>query len=739
MKKVALLLGISLILISPIWAQSDQGKPITISNIWRTYDFYPVTPSEFRWMADDNFYSVLEDGQGIARFSIEDEKKVDQILDFSELNLPVSASKISSYEFSADEQTILLQAEVEPIFRRSRKQVCMVVNRESKKVSLIHEGAKVTNPTFSSDASKLGFVYENNIYFTDLATGKETQVTMDGKDDQIINGLTDWVYEEEFAFVDAFKWSPEGNKVAFYRFDESEVKLWDMELAGSLYPNHLEFKYPKAGEDNAKVTIHIYDLEAKKTTMVDVGEEVDQYIPRIKWTNDNEKLAVMRMNRLQNKVDILLANATDGSTSVILTEESETYIKEPADDTWYFLSDSDDFLWRSERSGFMHIYRYNMAGELVGALTEGDWAVDELIGVDEENEIIYYTSTEDSPLERHLYRIGLDGKKKKKLTKIAGTHNVTASSAFNYFVDSYSNTTTPTQTELRDAKGKMIKSLEKNDRLRKNFARHNVADPSFFNFAYTPSYRGEGNEEISLNGFMIKPTDFDETKQYPVLMFVYGGPGSQEVMNAWGHGDAFNYMWFQMLAQKGYIVACVDNRGTGGRGRDFRAGTYANLGRYETMDQVAAAKYLGGLPYIDKERIGIWGWSYGGYMTSLCLTKGGGVFKMGIAVAPVTNWRFYDTIYTERYLKRPQENARGYDENSPINFADQLKGNLLVIHGTGDDNVHFQNTVEFTDALIAANKQFDVFFYPNRNHGIYGGNTRYHLYTQMTNYILENL
>ncbi|MEL6132165.1 MAG: alpha/beta fold hydrolase, partial [Bacteroidota bacterium] len=523
------------------------------------------------------------------------------------------------------------------------------------------------------------------------------------------------------------------------RFDESEVKLWNMELAGSLYPDHLEFKYPKAGEDNAKVTIHVYDLEGKKTVMVDVGKEVDQYIPRIKWTNDNEKLAIMRMNRLQNKVDILLANASDGSTDVILTEESETYIKEPADDTWYFLSSSDDFLWRSERSGFMHIYRYNMSGELVGAVTEGEWAVDELIGVDEENEAIYYTSTEDSPLERHLYRISMEGKKKKKLTKIAGTHNVTASSAFNYFVDSYSNTATPTQTELKDAKGKTIRALETNERLKKNVARHKVTDPSFFSFAYTPAYRGENSAEISLNGFMIKPSDFDETKQYPVLMFVYGGPGSQEVTNAWGHGDPFNYMWFQMLAQKGYIVACVDNRGTGGRGRDFRAGTYANLGRYETMDQVAAAKYLGDLPYIDKERIGIWGWSYGGYMTSLCMTKGGGVFKMGIAVAPVTNWRFYDTIYTERYLKRPQENARGYDENSPINFADQLEGKLLVIHGTGDDNVHFQNTVEFTDALIAANKQFDVFFYPNRNHGIYGGNTRYHLYTQMTNYILENL
>ncbi|MCI4670269.1 MAG: S9 family peptidase [Bacteroidia bacterium] len=737
-KKSFLLLCLSL----PFWlveAQVNDTQPIKVSNIWVTYDYYSILPDGFRWMNDDNFYTELESGKGIAKFSVEDEKKLGQILNFRNIDLGLPARSIQGYEFSADEKLVLLKANQESIYRRSKRQSCFVVNLETNKVIKIHSGKKIINPSLSPDNQNIAYVYDNNIYYTDLNTGKEVMVTNDGKYNEVINGLTDWVYEEEFAFVDALKWSPDGKKIGFYRFDESEVKMWTMPLYGQLYPEQYTFKYPKAGEANSKVSIHIFDVASGKTTEADLGPESDQYVPRIKWNRDGSNLAVMVLNRLQNKLDLVMVNPENGAAKTILTENSNTYITEVSDDKWHFLEDGKGFLWMSEDSGYMHIFHHDMEGKRRAMLTSGEWEVDKLIGVDEDNKTIYYTSTEVSPLERHLYKINFKGKAKKRLTEVEGTHSITKSSNFTYFLDTYSNTKNPPVSILMDAKGKEVKKLRENEQVREKVARHGLRDPEFFNFTYTPSYRGEKQEDVNLNGFMIKPADFDESKKYPVLMFVYGGPGSQEVLNKWAHGDDFNYMWFQMLAQKGYIVACVDNRGTGGRGKKFRDCTYANLGRLETLDQINAARYLSDLPYVDSDRIGIWGWSYGGYMTSLCMTKGQGLFKAGIAIAPVTNWRFYDTIYTERFLKRPQDNQRGYDENSPINFADQLKGNFLVVHGTGDDNVHFQNTIEFTNALISYNKQFELFFYPNRTHGIFGGNTRYHLYTKMTNFILDNL
>ncbi|RMG69289.1 MAG: S9 family peptidase [Bacteroidetes bacterium] len=708
----------------------DPGK-ISLERIWLYYEFYPRSPSEFRWMHDDRYYSVLEAGEGIDRYQVEAEAKEDRLLDFNELALEgVDPGDIDSYDFSADESRVLLKAQTQPIYRHSSKEICLVATRGEQTVTVLHGGAKITNATFSPDGSKVAYVFENNLYYTDLATATEVQVTQDGELNAIINGLTDWVYEEEFAFVDAFKWSPDGQRIAYYRFDEREVPEFSMDLFGSLYPRQQVFRYPKAGETNSTVTLHIYDLPARKTVMVDVGEETDQYIPRIRWTQSPDRLAIMRLNRLQNHLDILIADAATGATEVYLTETSETYLREATDDMWYFMANGD-FLWLSERSGYYHLYRYDAEGELVKALTKGEWAIDEIVGVDEENGFIYYTSTEVSPLERHLYRINLMGKKKKRLTPAEGTHSITASTSFRYFVDRYSTTTQVPVSQLCDAEGRTLKVLEDNKSLASRVNKLDIAAPEFFDF--------ETREGVSLNGWMIKPQDFDPAKQYPVLMFVYGGPGSQEVLNAWGHGDAFNYMWFQMLAQQGYIVACVDNRGTGGRGRDFRASTYADLGNLETKDQIEAAHWLGRQSYVDADRIGIWGWSYGGYMTALALTKGGGLFKAGIAVAPVTNWRFYDTIYTERYLKTPQLNPDGYDENSPLNFAGDLQGSLLLVHGTGDDNVHVQNSYELVDALVASSKQFEMFFYPNRNHGIYGGTTRYHLYQKMTNFLMNNL
>jgi len=714
----------------PAQSKSDAGA-ITLEDLWVRYAYYPRSPNQFRWMADDRYYSVLEE-DGIARYSVETAQKVGQILDFGELDLgEIQPSNISSYEFSANESQVLLKAQVEAIYRRSRQQVCAVVNLERQSVTLIHGGEQVINPTFSPQGDKLGFVYDNDLYLTDLSNGQETPITTDGEPNQVINGLTDWVYEEEFAFVQAFAFSPDGRRIAYYRFDEGHVKQFTMPLYDGLYPTSSAFKYPKAGEANAYVTIHIHDLENDRTVMADLGPEKDQYVPRIKWTQSSEELALMRLNRLQNRVDVMLIDAQSGGSEVILTETSDTYIAEATDDKWFFLQDSEDFIWTSEESGFNHIYRYNRQGEKVATLTQGKWEVSSIVGIDEANDRVYFMSTEESPLERHLYSVSLRGKGKKRLTREAGHHRVQASGNFTYFIDRYSTTTQVPISRMLDNEGKVIKVLEDNQSLAKRVEKLAIREPEFFT---VPT-----DEGLSLNGYLIKPQDFDEDKQYPVLMFVYGGPGSQQVMNAWGHGSSFNYMWFQMLAQQGYLVACVDNRGTGGRGQAFRTVTYADLGKYETEDQVEAARYLGDLPYVDANRIGIWGWSYGGYMSSLCLTKGNGGFKLGIAVAPVTNWRFYDTIYTERYLKRPQDNPQGYDQNSPINFASDLQGKYLLVHGTADDNVHLQNSVEWVEALVDANQEFEMFFYPNKTHSIAGGTTRYHLYRKMTNFVVNHL
>ncbi|MCB0835835.1 MAG: S9 family peptidase [Bacteroidetes bacterium] len=725
MRKFNLLLLFSLFAFSGLQSQ----ERISLENIWLYYRYYPTYVSEFKWMNDDQYYTILEEDRAISRFSIENEQKVDEILNLSELNL--GGNTVESYEFSADENAILLKTGVEAIYRHSTRETCFIVDLKSKKITPVNQGKKISNPTFSPNGSKLGYVFENNLYYQDANTGKVTQITFDGKPNAIINGATDWVYEEEFAFEKAFAWSPDGKQIAFYRFDESEVREFSMEVYGSLYPGQYRFKYPKAGEKNAVVSIHVFDLTSNKTVMADLGPEKDQYIARIKWTQSSDELAAMRLNRLQNQVDVLLINANTGKSNVILTEKSETYIKEATDDKWFFLKESEDFLWTSEMNGYNHIYRYGRDGELKKAITEGNYEVSGIVGIDEENDRIYYMSKEDSPKENHLYTISLKGKKKKKLTTVAGVHEITASSRYNYFVDTYSNLDQPPVTDLKDSNGKVIKVLENNENLSATVKNLSIQKPEFFNF--------QTSEGVTLDGWMIKPADFDSAKQYPVLMYVYGGPGDQKVLNEWGTSRTFDYFWYQMLAQNGYIVACVDNRGTGGKGRDFRAVTYANLGKYETIDQIEAAKYLGNQSYIDASRIGIWGWSYGGYMTSLCMTKGNGLFKAGIAVAPVTNWRFYDTIYTERYLKTPQLNPSGYDENSPLNFAANLQGAYLLVHGMADDNVHVQNSIEWVDALVRANKQFDMFFYPNKNHSIFGGYTRYHLYKKMTDFIFDNL
>ena len=727
-----------LVLLVTSWTvYGQEKKDVTLPDVWARFSFWPSSPDGFNWMNDDQYYSVLENNK-IVKYDIKTQKPDGDILDIGTLTDPTSNGelKVQSYRFSADEQKVLLITESTPIYRRSTKDVCYVYDMQAKKLYEVHNGRKVSFATFSPDGSKLAYMHENDLYFMDFGQQSTQRITNDGKWGAIINGGTDWVYEEEYAFTKAFFWSPDNKKIAYYRFDESHVKEFQLEYFGELYPEQYRFKYPKAGEKNAVVQIKLYDLETKKITNADIGKEKDQYIPRVKWTKSAANLAVMRMNRLQNVVDILLVDGATGKSKVILSEKSDTYITEPTDATWTFLENGTEFVWQSDRDGFNHLYLYDLSGKLVRQITKGDWEVRELCGIDEANGVAYYLSSEPSELESHLYSIKMDGKKAKKLTKEPGWHDVAFSSKFNYYMDSYSSVEVPGVSALYSAKGKKVLDLEDNAALVDRIGGYDLSPLKFFKF--------KTSENVYLNGWMIKPKQMENGKKYPVLMFCYGGPGNQQVKNSY---LGMNYFWYQALAAQGYGIVCVDNRGTGGRGRDFKKCTYGKLGELETKDQIEAAKYLAQQDWVDGNRIGIWGWSFGGYLSSLCITKGADIFKLAVAVAPVTNWRFYDTIYTERYLKTPQQNASGYDDNSPINFVDQLKGKYLLIHGMADDNVHYQNAVEMSTALIKAGKDFDMMYYPNNNHGIYGSVegdetgpfTRYHLFRKIENYLIQNL
>ena len=707
-----------------------QKKNITLEEIWAKGTFRSQSVQNINWMKDGAYYSALENGK-IIKHQVTDGAAVETLFDqTSGVENLGKKLDMEDYSMSSDEQKILISAEGEPIYRRSSREENYVYDLKTKKIAQLSKGGKQMFATFSPDGSKVAFVRLNNLYMVNLATMTEKQITTNGKWNHIINGACDWVYEEEFSFAKAFQWSPDSKKIAFYTFDETKVPEYNMQTWGKLYPTDYKYKYPKAGEPNSIVTISIFNLTDSKTTKVDIGKETDQYIPRIRWTNDANLLSLNRLNRLQNKMEILHADANTGKTSVILTEESKTYVDVDnfADDVYYF-ADNKSFVMSSEKDGFKHLYQYDMMGKLIRQITTGNWEVADFYGIDEKSKTLYFTSMEMLNIERQLFSISLDGKMKQQLTTEKGMNTANFSKDFKYYILQNSTASTPLKVSLHKAPtGQLVKVLEDNAALSKKMEEYNIAPKEFMTI--------KTSENIELNAWMIKPTDFDPTKKYPVFMFLYGGPGSQQVLNQF---DGSNFMWFQHLAQKGYIVACVDNRGTGGKGADFKKITYLNLGKLEVKDQIEAAKYWGSLPYVDKSRIGIFGWSYGGYMSSNCLFQGADYFKAAIAVAPVTNWRFYDTIYTERFQRTPQENPTGYDDNSPVTHASKLKGNFLLVHGTGDDNVHFQNSISLEDALVKANKQFQSFYYPNRNHGIYGGNTRLHLYTMMTNFLEKNL
>jgi dipeptidyl-peptidase-4 len=650
-------------------------------------------------------------------------KKVVTLIDSKDFS---NLEGIDSYTFSADEKSILIANNSDQIFRHSFVANYFIYEIASKKLTPLFD-YKIQEPTFSPNGTQIAYAKDNNLFIYNIGTKTSNQITTDGKKNAVINGITDWVYEEEFAFVRAFDWSGDSKKLAYIRFDESQVPEFSMSMfRKDLYPNVETFKYPKAGEKNSEVSLHIYDVNTTSSKEINLKNYTDFYIARLKWTNDANVLSAQVLNRHQDNLDLLFVDANSGTPKVVLNEKDKAYID--VTDNLTFLKDNS-FIWTSEKNGFNHINVYDKMGKLKNQVTNGNWEVTNYYGFDEKNQTVFYQSVENGSINRDVYRIGLNGKNKVRLSQNTGTNAATFSPNFNYFINSFSSASQPTTYTLNDAKsGKELQSIENNSGLVEKLKAYNLPSKEFFVLK-----TAKGNE---LNAWIMKPKDFDSNKKYPVFMYQYSGPGSQQVNNDWNGTDDY---WFMMLTQQGYIVACVDGRGTGFKGADFKKCTQKELGKFEVEDQIDAAKVIGNYPFVDKTRIGIFGWSFGGFMASNCIMKGNDVFKMAIAVAPVTNWRFYDSIYTERYMQTPQENASGYDENSPINHVDKLKGKFLLIHGSGDDNVHVQNSMQMMEALIEANKQFDSQIYPDNNHGIYGGKTRIQLYTKMTNFILNNL
>lgn len=722
MKLISRLL-IAFVFVAALAPAVSAQKPVALTDIWVNYVFYPKSIYDIQNYPVGQSYTVLEDNN-INLYNYKTGKMDKTIIGLDNPKLK-EISGIDEYSFNGDATLLIIGANTEAIYRHSVKGDYFVYNFKTESLTKIPGDGNVRLPDFSPDGKKVAYVRDNNMYVFDMISGKETAISSDGEWNKIIYGTMDWVYEEEFGITKGFEWSPDGKYIAYYRMDESKVKEFTLTYHGELYPEEYKYKYPKAGEDNSLVDIYVYDVAAGKSVKMDAGAETDQYIPRIYWTYQPGKLVMFRMNRLQNHLDLLLADASTGASSVLLAEDNKYYVD--IFDNTKFLKDGSGFIFTSEKSGYNHIYYYGMDGKLKKQLTSGNWDIAEVSGIDEKNKMVYYISFEDGPMNKMLYSVSFDGAK-KKISSDLGSHSVTFSSDFAYYIDNWSDANTAPKYTIRDAKGKEQLVLEDNADLNAKMKEYGFAKEEFFSF--------KTSENVELNGWMIKPANMEKGKKYPVFMYMYGGPGVNTVENSFGY---FDFAWFQMLAQKGYIVVSVDNRGTGGRGEEFKKCTYMQLGKYEVADQIEAAKYLGTLDYVDKSRIGVFGWSFGGYLSTLCMTKGNEYFKAGIAVAPVTNWRYYDNIYTERFMRTPQENADGYDSNSPINFVKKLKGKYLLVHGTTDDNVHVQNSMDLVSALVNANREFDMFLYPNKNHGIYGGYTRYHLYNKMTNFILENL
>lgn len=737
MKKIALSLLFCLACLGG-WGHTT-GEKLDLKEI-TSGKFRPEIIRNVVPMPGGEFYTQMNDeGTQIIKYSFKTSQQVEVLFDVAQAR-ECNLKHFDSYQFSPDGSKLLIATETQPIYRRSFTAVHYLypLKRNDKGVTTnnilvpLSDGGPQQVPVFSPDGNLVAFVRDNNIFLVKLLYGNsESQITDDGKRNYILNGIPDWVYEEEFAYNRALEFNADNTMLAYVRFDESEVRSYEFPMFAGQYPRNKEYidypgkytyKYPKAGFENSKVEVRTFDIKSRVTRTVKVPLDSDGYIPRIRFTKDADKLAVMTLNRHQNRFDLYFANPRSTECKLVLRDESPYYINENVFDNIQFYPNNFSFL--SERDGFAHLYWYDMTGSLVKQVTKGNFEVKSFLGYDEATGTFYYESNEGSPMRRNVYAMNWKGAA-LRLTAKDGINTAIFSSDLKYFLNRYTSLNTPFEYTLNTNKGKQLKTLVDNATLKELVAKTNMPQKEFFSFNTT--------EGVNLNGWMMKPTDFNASKRYPVLMFQYSGPGSQEVL------DSFEVSWETYMASLGYVVVCVDGRGTGGRGCEFQKCTYKQIGVKEAKDQVETAKYLGTLPYVDKDRIGIWGWSFGGYMTLMSMSEGTPVFKAGIAVAAPTDWRYYDTVYTERFMRTPQENAEGYDASSAFTRAEKLHGNLLLVHGMADDNVHYQNCAEYSEHLVQLNKQFDMQVYTNRNHGISGGNTRFHLYTHLTNYLLRNL
>jgi dipeptidyl-peptidase-4 len=705
-----------------------QYKEITLTEYLYGY-YYPRSVYGIESMKDGESYTVLS-GNKVIKYSYKTGEILDTVVDFSSTDIPTD---IEGYSFSDDESKILFYDQTTNLYRHSFFADYKVYDIATRRTYPL-PGSQQRMATLSPDGKMAAYIEGNNIYVIDLNTNGITQITADGDINHILNGVPDWVYEEEFGIDKCYEFSPDGKYLAYIKYDESDVKSYTLQYYADLqedynpranYPVNYEYKYPKVGEANSKVSVHVYEFATGKTLTADLGAEADIYVPKIQWTAQDGVLAISRMNRLQNTLDLLSFDTKTQQTKTFFTMKEPQYIEESVVKSVKYLKDGKSFLIQSEQDGHRNIYRYGMDGRLINAVTSGDKEVTESLGCDPSEKKVYFTAVGENSTQVAVYSADINGKNRRKLSTQDGTNQPQFSKNFKYYLNFFSNAQTPLTVTVCDNTGKAIRTVLDNNALADRLKQYGGINKRFFEWSNRNGDR--------LNAYMITPPDFDSTKRYPVLVVGYNGPNYNEV------NDDFQFDWYNLLAQKGVIVACTDTRGTGRKGEQFRKCTYGQLGNLETQDLADYNKYLASQPYIDGSRIGIWGWSYGGFMTLSVLTRTPGLYKLGVAIAPVTSWEYYDNIYTERYMGLPQQNTKGYKDNAPLKYADALEGKLLLAFGSADDNVHPQNSMVFAEALVQADKDFEMMQFTNKNHGIYGGNTTLYLYGKFVRFILENL
>lgn len=685
-------------------------------------------------MADGETYAqISKDGKQVVKYSFKTGKQVGVIFDANAVRV-ANIGSIDGYVMSPDGRRMLIQTHTKRIYRRSFTAEYYIYTLGNSSVVPLSDGGPQQTPIFSPDGNQIAFVRDNNIFLVKLLyDNAESQVTKDGKRNEVINGIPDWVNEEEFATNSSMVFTADSKQICWIRYDESAVKEYSMQMfKGSNpsmdeyadYPGFYSYKYPVAGGENSKVAVYSYDIKSRQTRKMQLPLDADGYIPRIKMTSDPTKVAIFTLNRHQDNLSIYMANPLSTVCQLVIQDKVDKYFKEEA---MANIKITDrHILMPSDRDGYMHLYLYTLGGQLKRRVTRGNYEVTDVYGYDEATGDVYYAANELGPQDKQVYVAHQNGKT-ERLTAREGYNSATFSAGYKYFINTWSDINTPVVYTLNNNSGKVLSTLVDNKGLKEKLAAYDLGTRELFSFTTS--------EGVKLNGWMVKPAGFDASRRYPVIMYQYGGPGNQQVLNSWNIGMCGQgALLEQYMAQQGYIVVCVDGRGTGGRGAEFEKCTYLRLGELEAKDQVETALWLGSQPYVDKNRIGIWGWSYGGWNTLMSMSEGRPVFRAGVAVAPPTSWRYYDTVYSERYMRTPKENPSGYDEVNPMARVDKLSGALLICHGLADDNVHFQNTAEYTEALVQADKDFKENIYTNRNHSIYGGNTRNHLFRQIVNF-----